>query len=198
MNFFEVKCALMHIVFALRKKSGSLMLFNNTLNLMGLGIAPLMILAGVLLNNPGFLRVTIIVSGVLALSTWVWTIAVYIYKINKHIELCLFYPVKIETFLNENEPSGNTPLNKTQMANLSKKANKFHLDIKAKIDEENFQVPDWINVHAQQKVMTSYNATCSSCGKTWISRRLSDKKDIKGIFKKRNKQKYCLECGQQI
>ena len=196
--FIDVKCQLMHIAHALRIKSGRLVFFNNLLSLAGLGIAPLMILSAVLFENQTFLTVAILASGVLALSNWIWTIAVYIFKINKHIEFCQNYPVRIETWLNQNENGLGASLTDDELAALSKSANDFLLQIKGRIEEEHLQVPDWINVKAQQRVLSELGGSCASCRQTWNARAYSEKREIRRIFARRNQGKYCIQCGQLL
>jgi hypothetical protein len=198
MSYLDAKCQLMHITYSLREKGGSLARFNNILNLIGLGIAPLMILSGVIINNKSILAVAIVVSGLLSLSNWIWTISVYVFKINKHIEFCLNYPVQIEMFINEIESAQKKKISKTQLNTLTKKTNDFLLRIMEKIESEGLQVSDWINIKSQQKVLSIFNAKCASCGEKWISRKLMDKKEIKRILKTKYKDSYCLTCGQSL
>lgn len=197
-SFIETKWELSHIAQSLRERGLFLTTWQRRLTFMGMGIAPFLILAGTVINNHFILAIAIIISGLLSIGNWVWSISVLIYKRDKHIIMCNTYPVKIETFINDIERNFKPNISKKQLDEITKKANTFLLDIKSRIEEEQLEVPDWINIKAQQFILSTLSATCASCKKQWVSPRLLSKSEIKKQFKKKNLNKYCSRCGQKI
>jgi hypothetical protein len=199
-TFFDLKCQLLHLAFSLREKGLILGKFNRLVRLLSLAIAPLLILAAVRLNDPNVLKVSIILSGLLSLAAWAWSIHSLIYRTEKHLLFCQTYPVRIETLLLELESpsSPKTKLAPRKLSAITKRANAFLLQLKEKIEEEHLTVQDWINVKAQQIVLSQTNATCASCGRKWHESSLLERKEIKKRLNLKWQKLYCLKCCQRL
>jgi hypothetical protein len=199
-TFFEVKCQLLHLAYSLREKGLILGRFNRLVRLLNLAIAPVLILAAVRFNDPTVLRISILVSGLLSLASWAWSIHSLIYRSEKHLAFCQTYPVRIETLLSELEPvtSTSSKLQTQQLAGITVRANNFLLQLKEKIEEEHLEVQDWINVKAQQMVLSQTAATCASCGQKWHESNFIDRKEIKKRLKRKRQKLYCTKCGQRL
>ena len=198
MNFIDIKLQLLHLTFCLRSKARSLIVFDNSLRFIGLGVAPSLILAAVKFNEPIIFNISLTLSGLLSLTNWIWSICSLVFKLDQHIELCKTYPVKIDSFLAEAEAVIAT--DKKQMSSYTSKANTLLIEIKTKVESTNLQVSEWLNIESQQKVLAQTGMTCGSCKKGWESPSLYTKKEIKKIIKNKKEfgKKRCIKCGQTI
>jgi len=197
-SFFDAKCKLSHIAFSLREKGLSLVKINSWFTFIGLGVAPLMILSGVLIKNATILPYLIGFAGFLSLGNWAWSISRFVFKTDKHIDFCKTLPVKIEVFLQKTESNVGNRIDTKQMLIMSDECNKYLLTIKEKIEEEHFTVPDWINIKAEQHVLSTLGATCASCSKKWETSGLLQKREIKKHLRRKYAKLYCHECGQRF
>ena len=198
MTYIDYKQELMHLAFCLRDRSRSLASFDNALRFIGLGIAPLIILAAIKTNNPVILNISLTISGLLSLTNWIWSIGTLVFKLDRHIEISKTYPVTIDSFLAESDAV--IIADKNQITGYEKRANDLLIEIKKKIEETNYQVPNWLNVKAQQSVLARTKLQCGSCNQKWISKTLYEEREIKRILKNKKLigKTHCLKCAQRI
>ena len=70
-----------HLANAYRERAAQLVYWERISKFLGLGVAPSLILGAILFNNKTAVAVSMIVSGLLSLGIWVWSIGSMAFKL---------------------------------------------------------------------------------------------------------------------